>query len=167
MALQETPEMADWMKTVDEVLISHGTRNPCKVVQHMQESGEDKAPIFRKLVEACEQWKALERHLKDLRSDLESQRSVRATESRLLDGVRAQGLGPLQNFEEALADRPSAEEVVLCAAFNKASDENPDIYADFDVDFDQAVAEIAAEEVQATAQEIIDAAYKCIFWAFR
>ncbi len=56
MAIQETPDMADWIKTVDEVLISHGTRNPCKVVQRMRESGQDKAPIFRKLVEACQHW---------------------------------------------------------------------------------------------------------------
>ena len=68
----------------------------------------------------------------------------------------------------ALADRPSSEEVVLCAAFNKADEENPDIYADFDIDDpDQALAEIAAQELEATAQEIVDAAWKCSLWAFK
>ena len=70
--------------------------------------------------------------------------------------------------DAALADRPSSEEVVLCAAFDKADEENPDIYADFAIDDpDQALAEIAAQEVEATAQEIVDAAFKCALWAFR
>jgi hypothetical protein len=105
MAIQETPEMADWIKTVDEVLISHGTRNPCKVVREMQEAGQDKAPIFRKLVEACRLWQTAQTHLEDVRSELAFQRSVRLTERQLLEGLRAQGLGPLRHFEEALAAR--------------------------------------------------------------
>ena len=68
----------------------------------------------------------------------------------------------------AMADRPSTNEVVLCAAFNKAEDENPDVYADLDIDDpDQVLAEIAAQEVDATAQEIVNAASKCSLWAFR
>ncbi len=70
--------------------------------------------------------------------------------------------------DAALADRPSSEEAVLCAAFGRALEENPDIYGDLDIDDpDQELAEIAAQEVQAPAQAIVDAAFKCTLWAFR
>ncbi len=61
----ETPEMGDWLKRgpkgVQEVLVSHATKNPCKVAREMKEKGEDKAPIFRDLIKACREMRGLAR----------------------------------------------------------------------------------------------------------
>ena len=55
MAIQDTPEMGDWLKTVDELLVAHGTDDPCAVARAMRDAGQTKAPIFRRLVQACKE----------------------------------------------------------------------------------------------------------------
>jgi len=47
----------DWLrvgpKAVEELLISHGTDNPCAVAREMRDNGQTQAPIFKSLIDAC------------------------------------------------------------------------------------------------------------------
>lgn len=59
MVLVETPEMGDWLRTgrkgIAELLIAHKTKSVCKLAAIMKKTGQEGAPIYKEVVEMCEE----------------------------------------------------------------------------------------------------------------